>query len=119
MELHFDTHGNKKQKEVAKYWLNDTTSDIVYGGSKGSGKSYLGASLIFGDAFIYPGTHYFIARVSLTNLRKFTIPTIHEVFKDNTLCQQCRRTSDGSKYIQSYLVVEKEPKQNCELQIKK
>ena len=40
-------------------------------------------------------------------------------FKDNTLCQQCRRTSDGSKYIQSYLVVEKEPKQNCELQIKK
>lgn len=78
--LSFDTNGNDKQLEVCKYWLDDTTTDIVYGGSKGSGKSYLGVSLIFGNAFIYPGTHYFIARKSLTNIRKFTIPSIHEVF---------------------------------------
>ena len=99
MELHFDTHGNEKQKEVAKYWLNDTTSDIVYGGSKGSGKSYLGASLIFGDAFIYPGTHYFIARVSLTNLRKFTIPTIHEVFKHWGIKQSMYRFNGQDNYF--------------------
>jgi len=79
-ELIFDTNGNDKQKDVARLWVNNTTTDIVYGGSKGSGKSYLGVSLIFGDAFIYPGTHYFIARVSLTNIRKFTIPSIYEVF---------------------------------------
>ncbi len=81
MKLTFDTNGNDKQKQVAQYWIDKTTSDIVYGGSKGSGKSYLGVSLIFGDAFIYPGTHYFIARVSLTNIRKFTIPSINEVFE--------------------------------------
>jgi len=80
MQLRFNTHGNEKQKQVARYWIDNTTTDIVYGGSKGSGKSYLGVSLIFGDAFIYPGTHYFIARKSLTNIRKFTIPSIHEVF---------------------------------------
>jgi hypothetical protein len=80
MQLRFNTHGNDKQKQVARYWIDNTTTDIVYGGSKGSGKSYLGVSLIFGDAFIYPGTHYFIARKSLTNIRKFTIPSIHEVF---------------------------------------
>lgn len=79
--LQFDTNGNEKQKQVARYWVDEETSDIVYGGSKGSGKSYLGVSLIFGDAFIYPGTHYFIARVSLTNIRKFTIPSINEVFE--------------------------------------
>lgn len=77
----FNTHGNEKQKEVARLWVDKTTTDIVYGGSKGSGKSFLGVSLIFGDAFIYPGTHYFIARVSLTNIRKFTIPSILEVFQ--------------------------------------
>jgi hypothetical protein len=33
-------------------------------------------SLIFGDALIYPETHYFIARQELIDLRKFTIPTI-------------------------------------------
>lgn len=80
MKLLFDTHGNLKQKECAKAWLDPNISDIVYGGSKGSAKSYTGCSLIFGDAFIYPETHYFIARESLNDLRKFTIPSVHEVF---------------------------------------
>ena len=79
MELTFNTNGNEKQKDVARAWLDPTVTDIVYGGSKGSGKSFLGCSLIFGDAFIYAGTHYFISRTSLTDLRKFTIPSVHEV----------------------------------------
>jgi hypothetical protein len=81
MEVVFNTYGNEKQKDVARLWVDNTTTDIVYGGSKGSGKSYLGASLIFGDSFLYPETSYFIARKSLTNIRKFTIPSIHEVFQ--------------------------------------
>jgi len=80
MILNFNTYGNDKQKEVCRLWVDKTTTDIAYGGSKGSGKSYLMVSLIFGDAFLYPGTQYFIARKSLTNIRKFTIPSIHEVF---------------------------------------
>ncbi|HYH13575.1 MAG TPA: phage terminase large subunit, partial [Flavisolibacter sp.] len=80
MKLIFDTNNNDKQKQVAREWLNPDVTDIVYGGSKGSGKSYLGCSLIFGDAFLYPGTHYFIARKKLNDIRKFTIPSIYEVF---------------------------------------
>lgn len=79
-KLLFDTNGNDKQKQVAKEWIDAVVADIVYGGSKGSGKSYLGCSLIFGDAFMYPGTHYFIARKKLNDIRKFTIPSIYEVF---------------------------------------
>jgi len=79
MEISLDVYGNDKQLEASKYWIDDETTDIVYGGSKGSGKSYLGCSLIFGDALIYPNTHYFIARKKLNDLRKFTIPSIHEV----------------------------------------
>lgn len=78
----FNTQGNDKQLEVAQYWVDQTTIDIAYGGSKGSGKSYLGASLIFGDALIYPNTHYFIARKKLNDLRKYTQPTISEVLTD-------------------------------------
>ena len=81
MILEFKTHGNEKQKQVARYWIDKETFDIAYGGSKGSGKSYLGCSLIFGDALTYPGTHYFIARKKLNDLRKFTIPSIYEVFQ--------------------------------------
>ena len=71
---------NKKQLEAVKYWIDDTTEEILFGGAKAGGKSFLGASLIFGDALIYPDTHYFIARAELTDLRKFTIPTVYEVF---------------------------------------
>jgi phage terminase large subunit len=81
VKIVFDTHGNDKQKEVCRYWVDPDVSEIDYGGSKGSGKSYLGCSLIFGDALIYPETHYFIARKRLNDLRKFTIPSIYEVFE--------------------------------------
>jgi phage terminase large subunit len=80
MKLIFDTNGNEKQKDMARAWLDPSITDIVYGGSKGSGKSYGGVNLIFGDAFLYPETHYFIARKKLNDIRKFTIPTIHEVW---------------------------------------
>lgn len=80
MKLVFDTKGNEKQKACARAWIDPVIADIVYGGAKGGAKSYTGASLIFGDAFIYPETFYFIARKKLNDLRKFTIPTIFEVF---------------------------------------
>ncbi len=80
MKITFDTRGNEKQKECARQWVNPLISDIAYGGSKGSAKSFTGCSLIFGDALMYPETHYFIARKKLNDLRKFTIPSIHEVF---------------------------------------
>lgn len=81
MEIVFKTK-IPQQVEAAKYWIDEETEQILYGGAKGGGKSYLGASLIFGDALIYPETHYYIARQELTDLRKFTIPTIYEVFKN-------------------------------------
>jgi hypothetical protein len=81
MKLSFDTRGNEKQKQCARDWTDNTVSDIVYGGSKGSAKSFTGCSLIFGDAFIYPETHYFVARKNLNDIRKFTIPSIHEVLQ--------------------------------------
>ena len=80
MEIKFNVKGNRKQLEAAKYWIDDTTTSLVYGGAKGGGKSYLGVSLIFGDAFMYPGTRYFIARKTLADLVKHTIPSIYEVF---------------------------------------
>lgn len=102
MKLLFDTHGNDKQKKVCMYWIDDTTSDIVYGGSKGSGKSYLGASLIFGDALIYPNTHYFIARKKLNDLRKFTIPTIHEVLNNWGVNQDYYKYNGQDNFYQLY-----------------
>lgn len=73
---------SEKQKQAAKAWVDPEVTDIVFGGAKGGGKSYLGACLIFGNALMYPNTRYFIARKELTAIRKHTIPTIHKVFED-------------------------------------
>lgn len=85
----------KKQVLASKAWIDETTELILYGGAKGGGKSFLGANLIFGDALIYPETHYFIARQELTDLRKYTIPTIYEVFKNWGIKLDDYATFDG------------------------
>lgn len=80
MKLEFDP--NDKQREALKLWADNVTEEIVYGGAKNGGKSYLGAACIFHDALVYPDTMYFIARETLSDLRKYTIPTINELFKN-------------------------------------
>ena len=102
MEVTFDTNGNDKQKECASLWIDGTTTDIVYGGGKGGGKSYLGCSLIFGDAFLYAGTHFFIARKKLTDLRKFTIPSIHEVFTHWGITPNYYKYNGQDNYFEFY-----------------
>uniref|UniRef100_A0A6H1ZQR9 Putative terminase n=1 Tax=viral metagenome TaxID=1070528 RepID=A0A6H1ZQR9_9ZZZZ len=81
MKIKFKTK-IEKQITASELWIDNITEQILYGGAKGGGKSYLGASLIFGDALIYPDTHYFIAREELIDLRKYIVPTIHEVFNN-------------------------------------
>ncbi len=80
MEITFKSK-NPRQIEAVEAWLDKKSERILYGGAKGGGKSFLGCSLIFGDALLYPGTHYYIARKELNDLRKWTIPSIHEVFE--------------------------------------
>jgi phage terminase large subunit len=102
MNIEFNTNGNDKQKRVCEYWVDNSVTDIAYGGSKGSGKSYLGCSLIFGDAFIYPETYYFIARKQLNDIRKFTIPSIYEVFSHWKLSQKYYSYNGQDSYFTLY-----------------
>lgn len=82
MKLVTDCHGNEKQKECFRAWLDPNITDILYGGAKGGAKSFTGCKLIFGDALMYPETYYFIARNKLSDLMRFTVPSITEVFQD-------------------------------------
>lgn len=68
------------QIKVKKYWDDEISKEIVYGGSKAGGKSFCGCAIIFMNALVYDGTHYFIARKELNDLRKFTRPSIEEFF---------------------------------------
>lgn len=71
-----------KQLEAFEKWADNVTEEIVFGGNKGGGKSFLGCSCVFHDALVYQGTRFFIAREELNDLRKHTVPTIYEVFQN-------------------------------------
>lgn len=61
---------------------DSTTNTIVYGGSAGGGKSYLGCIWILLMAINYPNTRYLICRTRLTELKKTTLLTFWNVVKD-------------------------------------
>lgn len=71
-QLVFDSRGNERQLEAARLWHDHKTLQLLYGGSKNSGKSILFCSLLSVDALMYPGTQYFMARKKLNDLRKHT-----------------------------------------------
>lgn len=102
MKITFNTRGNEKQKACARAWIDPIITDIVYGGAKGGAKSWTGGSLIFGDALMYPETMYFVARKKLNDLRKFTVPTIHEVFKDWGLTDRYYKYNGQDNFFQLY-----------------
>lgn len=102
MTICFDTKGNEKQKEVARLWHDDVHTDILYGGSKGSGKSYLGCSLIFMDAFAYPGTFYFIARKTAADIVRYTLPSIYEVFGHWGITKDAYKFNGQYNYFELY-----------------
>jgi len=71
-----------KQIEAFKVLTQEPkTRELLYGGAKGGGKSFLGALWLIISAILYPGTSWFVARENLTDLRKHTIPTFYEVLK--------------------------------------
>lgn len=100
--LEFNSNGNDKQKECGKAWANDDIDEVLYGGAKGGGKSFIGCSLIFADALMYAGTQYFIARKQLNDLRRFTIPSIHEVLNSWGIPQEAWKYNGQDNYFELY-----------------
>lgn len=101
-EIPFTSYGNLKQEECYNAWNDPTVSEIVYGGAKGGAKSYTGASLILMDALTFPETTYFIARETLTDLRKYTIPTIFEVIGNMGIDRNYLKFNGQDSYFTCY-----------------
>jgi len=71
-----------KQQQALDRLTDNETEEVAFGGAKNGGKSYLGVTFVFGNAEMYPETNWFILRNELNDLRKFTIPSIHEVYNN-------------------------------------
>ena len=77
MEIEFTP--SKKQDYVYTLFDDDITTEIIYGGSAGAGKSYLICSMIILKCLQHKGIRIGLARNELTTLKKTTIISFFEV----------------------------------------
>jgi phage terminase large subunit len=82
MEKKIDFRPTKKQNEVFKLFDDSITTEVVYGGALGAGKSYLIASLLVMKCLQHEGIRIGLARNNITTLKKTTVTSIQEVMQD-------------------------------------
>ena len=82
MAIEKDFKPSPKQDQIFKLFEDELTTEVVYGGSLGSGKSYLLASMLVMKCLTKPGIRIGLARNTITNLKKTTVVSLMEVFQD-------------------------------------
>lgn len=72
---------NKKQTKALDYLEDSETTELLYGGAAGGGKSVLGCYWQLKRRLKFPGTRGLIGRASLKTLKETTLQTFFEVCK--------------------------------------
>ena len=71
----------KKQSQAWKLLMDDTTNEVLYGGSAGAGKSWLGCLWISTLCLQYAGIRCLIGRTVLQQLKLTTLNTLFETLQ--------------------------------------
>ena len=80
MEINFIP--TDKQHRAWEYLHDDKTSEILFGGSAGGGKSYFGAAWLLYSCLRYPGTRWLMGRAVLKTLKETTLNSFFLVCED-------------------------------------
>ena len=81
-EIVINFEPNPKQELCLKYLRDKTTRYILYGGSKGCGKTRIGCYWLIENCLTYPGTRWIIGKAHLTEIYRSVLKTFQEIIKD-------------------------------------
>lgn len=91
-----------KQEEAYKYLLDDSTTEILFGGSAGSAKSWLGCEYILIQALRFPDTRWLVGRKELKQLKQTTLATFWKVCKHHKIKPDMYNYNSQSGVIKLY-----------------
>jgi hypothetical protein len=97
MEVNIDL--TKKQSQAWKLLMDNITNIVLYGGSAGAGKSWLGCLWITTLCLKYNGIRCLIGRTVLTQLKMTTLNTLFETLQSMGLKSNEHYTYNGQSNI--------------------
>lgn len=97
-----DIELTKKQGTCLKYLMDDKTTEVLYGGSAGSGKSFIGCFWITDLCLRKAGVRCLIGRTVLSQLRMTTLNTLFETFALLTLKPEQHYKYNGQTNVISF-----------------
>jgi hypothetical protein len=98
--MNINLNPSAKQHEAYQKLNDETTKEVLYGGSAGGGKSWLGCEWLIINCIRYPNTKWFIGREELKRLRSSTFQTLLKVRQFHGLPQDYWRYQGQDNYIE-------------------
>ena len=77
--MNIDTEFTLTQGKAIEYLFDKQTTEVLFGGAAGGGKSWVGCSWLILLCIKYPKTRYLMGRSKLDSLKKTTLNTFFEV----------------------------------------
>jgi phage terminase large subunit len=77
--LNINANFTHTQEQAIVFLFDKTTTEVLFGGAAGGGKSWVGCSWLILMSLKYPKTRYLMGRSKLDSLKKTTLNTFFEV----------------------------------------
>ena len=100
--MNIDTEFTQTQGQAIEYLFDKTTTEILFGGAAGGGKSWVGCSWLILLCIKYPKTRYLMGRSKLDSLKKTTLNTFFEVCSNWGLKSGKHYNFNGSSNIVTF-----------------